>query len=110
MKSCKYIIPFFFLLFFSSCKPVVTEINDEYVGYWEGFGNGGYHVINIQSNGNATYEGITGVVTVTSSGKARLKDDKFKVGPKKFEFNEGPIQDTSGYWSMTLDEITFYRY
>jgi hypothetical protein len=49
-------------------------------------------------------------VTVTSSGKARLKDDKFKVGPKKFEFNEGPIQDTSGYWSMTLDEITFYRY
>ena len=58
----------------------------------------------------ATYQSLTGFSTVTATGKARVKGDKFKIGFKKFTLNQEPQQDVDGDWFMVLDGVTYYRY
>ena len=55
MKSIKIILPILSILFLISCKPIATNVNSEYVGYWQSSGADGDHTLSITSNGQTTY-------------------------------------------------------
>lgn len=107
-KKIIFLLPLF-VLFLISCKPIAPEVNNEYVGFWEGYGSG-YYEISIQPSGQASYQALQGITTVTATGKARVRGDKFKIGLKKFTLNQEPKQDVDGDWTMILDGVTYYRY
>jgi hypothetical protein len=103
------------VLVFTQCKKKVIKVDENYVGFWEGYEGTTAHILDIQKNSKGRYEKSGAGVTETANGTVRLKDDKLKVGPfKKFEVRQHPVKkvDQNGqeYWEMNLDGVRFIRY
>lgn len=114
MKNSIYLLSLAFILIgFNSCKPKAPEVNPEYVGSWYGYDNTSAYSITIGDNGVANYQKLSGILTVTASGKARVKGTKFKIGIKKFYMAQEPTlvnDDGYIYYQMILDDVVYERY
>lgn len=92
-------------MMFSSCSKELEGDELDYVGTWEG----DYTTINIQANGDGSYEYYDGFLSKTASGKVRVKGDNLRIGIKKLSIDEKPHEDSYG-WTMTLDGEEFERW
>ena len=102
----------FILIANVSCKPKAPEVNPEYVGSWYGYDNSAAYTLTISENGVGSYQKFSGILTVTASGKTRVKGTKFKVGIKKFYMKQGPtLVNDNGYlyYEMILDDVVYER-
>ena len=109
-----FIISSILLLSFTSCKKIVTEVNPDFIGSWEGDGDGGYYSIIIEEDGYAEYYKFNGITEVNVNGKAKIKNDKLKILTKKFTITEFPTADpTAGSpnrYRMVLDDVTYWSW
>ena len=109
MKKYFFLMSLLFLLVATnSCKKPVAEVNQDYVGEWDALSDA-YYTISISSNSKGVYQKLSGISTVTVSGKVKLKDDKLKIGVKTFDVDMHPTL-VDGEYTMMLDGVTYYRY
>lgn len=118
MKNNAVIILAFFILSFislnSGCKKKVADENPDFIGYWYGSDGEYSYEIDISETGSSSYLKTNGTTSVSSTGVARIKGDKLKIGLKKFSIEKYPAEvlDPTGYnyWVMTLEGISYARY
>ena len=92
-----------------SCGKEKIDDHPDFIGYWEGGTFSKAYILNVESNGAASYSEV-GFASSAYSGRFKLKPDEYvKIGVKKLTLDQYPV-DSVDYWVMQLDGIRFYSY
>lgn len=97
------------MLVLSSCgKEPALEVDPLYQGWWEASTTDADYSLVIELLSLATYTEVrTNGVTITATGRAKIKENTLYVGTKKFSIDQTPQEDAQSVKTMILDGVTY---
>jgi hypothetical protein len=106
MKSAKTILILFcFSIAFCGCKKDAVEIHPDLLGIWNS--DSGNKLI-IKSDEKSSYTIGIYPNAKTEQGKAKIKNDRLKVGHAELHITSYPAYDSDGNYYFLTDEGKFY--
>ncbi|MES2760654.1 MAG: hypothetical protein V4677_00540 [Bacteroidota bacterium] len=116
MKQIISVLTIILLIGSFGCKKKLTDVNKDFIGLWYTHhkfttpNSSVYKAINITENSSAEYSDRSEGANENVNGKARVKDNKLRIGVKKFTIDEEPVRlgNVGNFWRMKINGEAFY--